>query len=273
MKILKISAVLALLAASSSAWAQTSIFAEFDNAKKTPDKIKVFSDTIKDLTKAAAKVNSIQGIDRIEKQLGESDFRYDLFFKTSAEEISSKEELQAKLLDYQAARQSLVDSLTVWRSRFEARESFENAGIFLASQDSTYRAMYKLSNKLSITSQTAKALEKLKAREQLRFAEVQSKYDEACSAIQVDPSLSEGFEALESNYIELKSYSVKIQQAQYKPFIERIKDYLLSIAAVTIILMFIVMIKGQITSAKQYRDNMKKMQEQFKKKDNEIPSI
>lgn len=265
-------AILALMAVSQCAFAQ-SIFSDIDNAKKVSDQIKTFSDKIKDLSKAASRMSSTTGIDGIMKELDASDFKFEMFFQANSEAISVKDDLQAKVLDYRTARKTLGDSLTVWRARIDARDQFEAADAFLASQDSTYKAMYRSSNKLSIAPQTAKALEKLKAREQLKFAEVQSYYDKACAAMQADPSLAGGFESIEENYIELKSFSVKIQQAAYKPFIDRIKDYLMSIAAVTIVLMFLVMIKGQITSAKQYRENMKKMKEQFKKNDDEIPSI
>ena len=60
---------------------------------------------------------------------------------------------------------------------------------------------------------------------------------------------------------------------QYKPLIQRVKDWLVSFAAVAMLLMFFNMMQGKIQAAKQMKENMKKMQEQLHKNDDEIPSI
>ena len=51
---------------------------------------------------------------------------------------------------------------------------------------------------------------------------------------------------------------------QYKPLIARIKDYLLGLAAVAVLLLFVSMVKTKIKAAKDARENMKKYQETLK---------
>jgi hypothetical protein len=78
---------------------------------------------------------------------------------------------------------------------------------------------------------------------------------------------------LEERYIELKALSDSIQAAEYKPFIERIKDYLLSFAAVAIILMFVNMVQAKIQAYKQLKKSTEDYIKAVRGGDDEIPSI
>lgn len=265
--------ILLLALATAGVQAQSMKFSDIDGSLKMSQQISAYADEITAMSKSAKKASTIQRVEAVEESLKTLDFKYDLFFQTHTIEIAAHEGLQSLVLSYQESRQVLVDSLAAKRSRFEARDRFDEAATFLVSQDSTYRDLYKKSVSLSLTPQTAKALEKLKALEQIKFAAVQENYDKLCAAAQAEPSLADSAATFEDRFIELKSYSSKIQEAEYKPLLQRIKDYLMSIAAVTIVLMFFVMIQSRISSAKQYRASMKKVQEQFAKKDNDIPSI
>jgi hypothetical protein len=62
----------------------------------------------------------------------------------------------------------------------------------------------------------------------------------------------------------MESVSEKVQALEFKPFITRAKDYVLGMAAVAIILLFL---NGMATRFKAYRDkvaNMKKYNEMLK---------
>ena len=80
-------------------------------------------------------------------------------------------------------------------------------------------------------------------------------------------------EELEEEYIEIKGLSEKIQTAEYKPFLTRIKDYLYSFAAVAMLLMFANMVQAKIQAFQQMRKSAKEYQELLKKNEEEIPSI
>ena len=73
--------------------------------------------------------------------------------------------------------------------------------------------------------------------------------------------------------IEIKEFSEKIKAAEYKPFLQRIKDYLYSFAAVAMLLMFANMVQSKIQAIKQMRKSAKEYKELLKKNEEEIPSI
>jgi hypothetical protein len=66
-------------------------------------------------------------------------------------------------------------------------------------------------------------------------------------------------ERLENKYIELKVVSGKIQEAAFKPFLERVKDWLISLAAVAIVLMFANLVITRIKTAQKAMAMAKKM--------------
>ena len=71
----------------------------------------------------------------------------------------------------------------------------------------------------------------------------------------------------------MKNTSEKIQLSVYQPFIQRVKDELISIAAIGVILMFINTIVTKIQEYKQIRESKKKMEEMMRKAKNVYPKI
>ena len=116
-------------------------------------------------------------------------------------------------------------------------------------------------------------MEKLKAKEQLLFSEVQAHYDKAKAATAVIPDLSARLRIVEEQYINIKSTSEKIQAMEYKPFIQRIKDYLLGLAAVAIIIMFMNAAASRFKAWKQMRESMKKYKDMMNGQSNNYPTI
>lgn len=268
----KILLAAALLLVFAPVRAQVPSFSEIDGSLRISQKLKEFSAEIENIGKSVERAATMDALNNAEKLLKGNEARYKVYSETHTIEISAHEGLMNLVVDYQDASQALTDSITVKKARIGAADTFREARRVVCGQDSTYRSMYKMSVKLSMTQQTAKALEKLKAKEQLKFNEIQKCYNDACTAAALVPALADSLEIIDDKFIEIQSYSSKIQQATYKPFIDRIKDYLMSIASVTIILMFIMMIQGRISAAKKMKEQMKKMQEQYNKKD-DIPSI
>lgn len=273
MKAMKAMVTLMLAAATLSLQAQTEKISELENSLKLSEDIKVFSDNLVSLNKAFRRVTDIDRLERVENDLKSNDFRYELFFQTNMAAIAADEKLVKLIEDYGTRHQVLVDSLAARRARYEASSKFAQAAEFINAQDSVYRQMYRNSVQLSLTPQTAKALERLKAEEKMKFDEIRENWEALGAAAEADPSLADSIPEIEDCYLELQSYSAKIQQAAFKPWIDRVKDYLYSIAAVSLILLLIVSIQARISSARQYKANMKKMAEQFSKKDKDIPSI
>jgi hypothetical protein len=67
--------------------------------------------------------------------------------------------------------------------------------------------------------------------------------------------------AMENKVFELQTVSAKIQEMAYKPFIQRVKDYLMGLACVAILLMGLNLLKSKLAQVKQARDQAKKMKE------------
>ena len=80
-------------------------------------------------------------------------------------------------------------------------------------------------------------------------------------------------QALTEQYISLKTQSAQIQETVYKPFIERAKDYLLGMAAVAIVLMFVNAVVTKLKMLQQARENAKKYQDMLNQNNQDYPTI
>lgn len=211
------------------------------------------------------------------KQLSRSlvniDSRWTTFFTINQEFISDDDSLMAIVGEYQEIKQLVTDSIASQSTRVEQIVAFRRAELFIGKQDSTYAKLARQAKLYSLTPQTAKQLEKVKAQEQMIFATIEQQYATAQASCQANPSLKYRMKAIEEKYVELKSLSTEIQSAEYKPWIERAKDYLYSLAAVSIVLMLINMIATRIKGYKDAKESAKKMREMLKKAEGEYPEI
>ena len=80
---------------------------------------------------------------------------------------------------------------------------------------------------------------------------------------------------LEEQFVVMKSVSEKVQALEYKPLFQRVKDYIMGLAAVSIILLFISMMISKYKAYKSKLDNLKKMNEMMNKqgKGTQYPTI
>ena len=116
----------------------------------------------------------------------------------------------------------------------------------------------------TLKTRLADLTEKEKQKEQLIFASVQEKFDAAKQAEGYRLVSRARMETLEDAYAALKNKSDAIQEMTYKPLIQRIKDYLLGLAAVAVLLMFLSMLRARIKAIKDAREAMKKYKDALK---------
>lgn len=185
--------------------------------------------------------------------------RWDTFMNVAQNHIAMDDSLLNKVGEVQAFQQTVNQSIVNLRQQFDQIVAFNRAEAFVFGQDSVYSSLYKKARALTLSAKMQAQLEKVKAAEQLVFADVQKHYDEAKQTIESFPQLQLRMERLENKYVELKVVSGKIQEAAFKPFLERVKDWLMSLAAVAIVLMFANLVITRIKTAQKAMAMAKKM--------------
>ena len=190
--------------------------------------------------------------------------RWDNYCPLQQWAISQDEGLMASVESFEMMRQEATDSLEVRKQQLLSLQAFLDAGALFARLDTAYNSLGKKAFSLSLTAKTAPLLEKEKKKEALLFAQVDEKFALAQQAGQFHLVSEERMTELEDAYAALKNKSDTIQQMTYKPLIQRVKDYLLGLAAVAVLLMFLSMAQAKIKAAKAARQNLKKMKETMK---------
>lgn len=210
---------------------------------------------------------------QIESNLSKLNAKHSIYCQAQQLYIAMDDSLMNLVAQYQEIGQIVSDSIQRQQQRFQWLEDFDQAEHFIFAQDSAYQHLLKQSVLLSQIEKTAPALEKLKGKEQLLFADIDAYFQKAKVASESTLALKKRQILLEGKYIELKNSSEKIQAAEYKPLLERIKDKLMGIAAVGIILMFFNMVISKIQGYKKMRENAKKMAEILRKSNDDYPKI
>ncbi|MBO7419398.1 MAG: hypothetical protein J6U14_10775 [Bacteroidaceae bacterium] len=200
-----------------------------------------------------------ESIDSMEDSLHSFSTRWNTYQQGLQTYIATDEVLLDRVSEVQKLEQLVSQSIEGLRQQFNQMSAFNSAEVFVFGQDSAYSSLYRQAMSLSLSSKLQAQLEKVKAAEQLLFANVQKNYDEAKQTAENFVQLEGRMEKLESKYVELKVVSGKIQQAVYKPFIQRIKDELMVTAAVVVVMMFANMLITRLKAAKKTADQMKKM--------------
>ena len=190
-------------------------------------------------------------------------------------DIANDEDLMTMVANIEALKKSVKDTLDAKAGMVKAVSDFVKADQFIMSQVNVYKKLYKRAFKLSLLKKLAPQLEKAKAREQLVFEKLQASYNSAKAATELVPSLQPRMNVLDEQFVVMKSVSEKVQALEYKPLFQRVKDYIMGLAAVAIILLFVSMM---LTKYKAYKDkvaNLKKVNEMMNKqgKDNQYPMI
>jgi len=216
-----------------------------------------------------------QRMQSLNQTYNQIDVKWNTYYQAQQMDIANSEDLMNMVAKIEELKQTVKDTLDVKTQVVEAVAGFAAADEFIISQVGVYKNLYSKAYKLSLVKQFAPKLEKVKAKEQILFTELQTNYNQAKSACELVPSLSKRMEILDEQYVVMKSVSEKVQALEFKPFIQRIKDYVLGLACVAVILLFL---NGIMTKFKAYRDkaaNMKKYSEMMKNngKETSYPTI
>ena len=200
----------------------------------------------------------------LEQNLKSLEVRWNIYYPTVQYEISQDEGLMDGVQSFELMMQEATDSLEVRKQMLQALQDYNEARSYMMGLDTTYNGIGKRAFELSLTPKTATLLEKQKKKEELLFASVQEKFDAAQEAERLHLVSPAHMEELEDLYAGLKHKSETIQAMVYKPLVQRIKDYLLGLAAVAVLLLFVNMVQSRIKAARELRKNMKQYQDAMK---------
>lgn len=193
------------------------------------------------------------------------DTRWSTYFQAQQAKIAEDEELLTIVAEYQQLKQTVSDTLAAKKTQVETLDNFSKAEAFILSQDEAYKTLYKEAYELSLVAKLAPQLEKVKAQEQVLFSSLTTQYESAKAALELFPVLKPRVEVLQEKYTDLSGVSAKIQEMAYKPLIQRVKDYLLGFAAVSIVLLFFNFMISKFQAWKKMRESMKQMKENMNK--------
>ena len=202
-----------------------------------------------------------QKIQMVSDRLMSVDYRWNIFKQSEQDVIASDENLMELMSQIEQLKQAIADTLESQKKKCEAVTDFVAAERLISSQDSVYEVLYKKAMNYSLVQKLTPQLEKLKAEEQVHFERIQSSYDKSKNAADLIPQLDKRAASLNEQYFKIKALSEKIQAMEYKPFVQRVKDYLLEIACVSVILMFFTMLTAKLKAAKNARAMLKKQKD------------
>ncbi len=241
---------------------QARIQTMMDQLKDIYNSSKMLPQTDKELTikSSVAKAMS-ERLRMVDKDLKSLMFRWNTYFQSIQPLIAEDEQLMETADLFQQVSLATKDTLNQQAVLVQQLLNFCQAESVIPTQISAYDEIYEKAMSLSVVSKLAPQLEKLKGEEKLKFSKLQEIYTKAQEASAAIPGLKKRMSVVDQDFVTLKTYSEKIQQAEYKPLIQRMKDYLLGLAAVAIVLMFVNMIVSKIQAAKQVRENAKKVKD------------
>jgi hypothetical protein len=203
------------------------------------------------------------------------DVKWNTYYQASQLDIAADEELMEEVAKLEQLKQSVKDTLDLRTQQVGAIANFASADKFIVSRIDVYKKLYTRAYKLSLLKKFGPMLEKVKAKEQVVFGELQTNYEQAKAASGLVPSLNRRMETIDEQYVIMKSVSEKVQALEYKPWMQRIKDYVMGLAAVSIILMFVNGIWAKFKAYKDKAANLKKYNDMLKNngKDTTYPTI
>lgn len=230
---------------------------------------------LEDLELLVAEIDLVseKRLEQIEAKLQQMNAKHSFYCQAQQMYIIMNDSLMNHVAHYQLLEREATDAIEKQHIIFRMLDDFTHAESYIMSLDSLYERMLRQSFLLSQTEKTASELEKVKEHEQLIFTDVEKQFQQAKRASETIPALKIRYNKLEEKYIRLKNTSEKIQLSVYQPFIQRVKDELISIAAIGVILMFINTIVTKIQEYKQIRESKKKMEEMMRKAKNVYPKI
>lgn len=201
----------------------------------------------------------------IESRYKAIDMRWTTFTQAMQIDIADNEDLMDQMTKVEMKKQEVSDSINSKKLKCQALADFVDARHLIMNQDSTYKRLYKAALKYSLVAKFATRLEKIKATEQNLSARIQTSYAKAKEATELLPALNKYMGSIDEKYANLQVISKKIQAMEYKPFIQRIKDYLIGLACVAIMLLFLNLAMAKLQAARKARKSMAQYQNMLNK--------
>lgn len=238
--------------------------------KEVSSKISEYIDELVDIEGQISRADS-KKIGSLERNLETVNFRWNAYMETEQLIIVQDQYLMDAMSAYQERFLSVSDSLASRKVQLTSFSDFKSSEAFLSQVGKEYERLSGEAFKLSLVKQTAPQLAKLKVEEQVLYQKVQQEYQNAREAAAMNPSLSKRMKVLEDKMADYMMESENIQAMEYKPLVSRIKDYLISLAAVAMILMFLSTVKSKAAAIKAQKEAAKKLKESLH--DEEYPVI
>lgn len=209
----------------------------------------------------------------IKRYVSAHDIKWTSFYEAEKDLLASDDDLLDQVAFYQETRQKTTVALEAREKALQQMADFVNAERTIAQHVKVYEKLYKDAFSYSLAEQLTPELEKVKAKDLLLMEDLNTQYEAAHQAAKDNKILSARWEKLDSHFIAIKSNSQQIQQLEYKPFLERIKDYVLSLAAVAILLMFVSFVWMRIKAFQTMRKAAEEAKKQRDLLNQNIPTI
>lgn len=209
----------------------------------------------------------------VRRRLTSLTVRWDAYNNLMQMDIAQSELLMELVAQFQTSQQQVTEAIAQQQLVIEAIVRFREVERQFPDFEKRYEELEQEAISYSLIAKTADLLAQVKGKEQLLFQEVDQQFMAAKEAVALVPTLTTEGARLENRYLVLKQKSEAIQAAAYKSPIERIKDYVMTFAAVAIILMFFSMVQSKLKALKAARENAKQYQEMLQKNNPEIPTI
>lgn len=209
----------------------------------------------------------------VRRRLTSLTVRWDAYNNLMQMDIAQSELLMELVAQFQTSQQQVTEAIAQQQLVIEAIVRFREVERQFPDFEKRYEELEQEAISYSLIAKTADLLAQVKGKEQLLFQEVDQQFMAAKEAVALVPTLTTEGARLESRYLVLKQKSEAIQAAAYKSPIEHIKDYVMTFAAVAIILMFFSMVQSKLKALKAARENAKQYQEMLQKNNPEIPTI
>ena len=237
------------------------------------EKMEGFLSELTELSEDIPQTKTANALAAVRRRLTSLNVRWDAYNTLMQMDIAQSELLMELVAQFQTSQQEVTEAMDQQQLVIEAIVRFRAVERQFPNYEKRYEELEQEAISYSLIAKTADLLAQVKGKEQLLFQEVDQQFMAAKEAVALVPTLTTEGARLENRYLVLKQKSEVIQAAAYKSPIERIKDYVMTFAAVAIILMFFSMVQSKLKALKAARENAKQYQEMLQKNNPEIPTI
>lgn len=235
-------------------------------------KIEGFTMSIDNLLESVAGTQEPQ-LKAIRRYASALDMKWSNFYDTNLDLIAADDSLLEAASVFQETRQKTTDAIEAREKTLKQLVDFVSAERFISQHVKQHEKLYKDAFTYSLIEKMTPQLEELKAKDQLLMGELSQHYEVAHQAALDNKVLKARWEKLDKHFISIKGYSQQIQQLEYKPLLQRVKDYIMSLAAVAIIILFFSFIVIRLKAAQAMKKAAEEAKKQREQLNANIPTI